>query len=72
MVDVRWRNGDARSNDGGPNNEGLRLEPLVLVSAGSVLDCGDYPRGSPSPRVAMIPRWISLVPAATVPETACR
>ncbi len=31
-----------------------------------------YPRGSARPRVAMMLRWISLVPPPIVEETACR
>ena len=49
------------------NESGVRL-----IAGRAYRKSTAYPRGSPRPRVAMIPRWISLVPAATVPETAWR
>jgi hypothetical protein len=57
---------DPMSRDVGEIGFGIDIEPDLrdLMAA--------YPRGNPNPRVAMMPRWISLVPAAIVPETLVR
>ena len=44
----------------------------LAVYASTARSPQPHPRGSPSPRVAMIPRWISLVPPAIVSLAAIR
>ena len=46
-------------------NQGGRLAALIGVPDRK----SNQPRGNPRPRVAMMLRWISLVPAAIVPLT---
>lgn len=43
-------------------HQGLRFLLVVRGSLGGALSALSYPRGMPRPRVAMMFRWISLVP----------